>query len=105
MWSRTIIKKAVYTKHYQNKQNAHQTKYLRICRETGNRKTCKPFNFSYTNVVILGNGFADIEVLKKLQKGFDSNKSIEITLISKDNFILFTPMLPEVASGMVETRP
>ncbi|MGB6672688.1 MAG: hypothetical protein WBE34_09655 [Candidatus Nitrosopolaris sp.] len=25
-------------------------------------------------------------------------------MISRDNFILFTPMLPEVASGMVETR-
>jgi NADH dehydrogenase len=25
-------------------------------------------------------------------------------LVSKDNFLLFTPMLPEVASGMIETR-
>ncbi|HMH09838.1 MAG TPA: FAD-dependent oxidoreductase, partial [Candidatus Nitrosopolaris rasttigaisensis] len=45
-----------------------------------------------------------IEVLKKLQKKFHSNKNIEITLVSKDNFLLFTPMLPEVASGMIETR-
>jgi NADH dehydrogenase len=52
----------------------------------------------------LGCGFAGIEVLKKLQKEYDDNSSIEITLISKDNFILFTPMLPEVASGMIETR-
>jgi NADH dehydrogenase len=52
----------------------------------------------------LGSGFAGIEVLKKLQKEYDDNSSIEITLISKDNFILFTPMLPEVASGMIETR-
>ena len=57
-----------------------------------------------THVVILGSGFAGIEVLKKLQKEYDDNSSIEITLISKDNFILFTPMLPEVASGMIETR-
>src|SRR3546814_20579127 len=27
-----------------------------------------------------------------------------ITLISKDNFFLFTPMLHEVSSGMIETR-
>lgn len=52
----------------------------------------------------MGSGFAGIEVLKKLQKEYDDNSSIEITLISKDNFILFTPMLPEVASGMIETR-
>src|SRR5436189_4630616 len=59
---------------------------------------------SSTHVVILGSGFAGIEVLKKLQNQFDANSNIKITLISKDNFILFTPMLPEVASGMIETR-
>src|SRR5215472_6963780 len=57
-----------------------------------------------THMVILGSGFAAIEVLKKLQKEFDTNNSVEITLVSRDNFILFTPMLPEVASGMIETR-
>ena len=68
--------------------------------------TQKPANptTSPIHVVILGSGFAGIEVLKKLQKEYDDNSSIEITLISKDNFILFTPMLPEVASGMIETR-
>jgi NADH dehydrogenase len=64
-----------------------------------NRSTSSP-----THIVILGSGFAGIEVLKKLQKKFDTDDSVEITLISKDNFILFTPMLPEVASGMIETR-
>src|SRR6266852_298166 len=68
--------------------------------------TEKPANHSIspTNVVILGSGFAGIEVLKKVQKEFGSDSSVEITLISRDNFILFTPMLPEVASGMIETR-
>ncbi|MFZ0222851.1 MAG: hypothetical protein WAM42_14300, partial [Candidatus Nitrosopolaris sp.] len=67
--------------------------------------TEKPVNPSTsTHVVILGSGFSGIEVLKKLQKEFDTDTSVEITLISKDNFILFTPMLPEVASGMIETR-
>jgi NADH dehydrogenase len=42
--------------------------------------------------------------LKKLQNEFNTNNNIEITLVSRDNFILFTPMLPEVASGMIETR-
>jgi len=57
-----------------------------------------------THILILGSGFAGIEVLKKLQKEFNTNNTIEITLVSRDNFILFTPMLPEVASGMIETR-
>ncbi|HXP53197.1 MAG TPA: FAD-dependent oxidoreductase, partial [Bacteroidia bacterium] len=55
-------------------------------------------------IVILGSGFAAIEVLKKLQNEFSTNNNIEIILVSRDNFILFTPMLPEVASGMIETR-
>ena len=54
-------------------------------------------------IIILGGGFAGVEVLKRLQKKFKNNERIEITLISRDNFILFTPMLPEVASGMIET--
>jgi NADH dehydrogenase len=57
-----------------------------------------------TKILILGSGFAGIEVLKRVQKNFKNNKNIDITLVSKDNFLLFTPMLPEVASGMIETR-
>src|SRR5215831_14663363 len=55
-------------------------------------------------IIILGSGFAGVEVLKKLQKEFRNNDSIVITMISKDNYLLFTPMLPEVATGTVETR-
>ena len=57
-----------------------------------------------THILILGSGFAAVEVLKKLQKEFHNNKNIRISIVSKDNFLLFTPMLPEVASGMIETR-
>lgn len=56
------------------------------------------------HVVILGGGFAGIEVLKILQKKFRNNKNVDITLVSRDNFLLFTPMLPEVSTGMIETR-
>ena len=56
------------------------------------------------HVVILGSGFAGIEVVKRLQKKFRNNKNIDITLVSRDNFLLFTPMLPEVSTGMIETR-
>ena len=58
---------------------------------------------SSKHIVILGGGFAGSEVLKNLQKKL-SYKNVEITLVSRDNFLLFTPMLPEVASGMIETR-
>ena len=64
----------------------------------------KSNNHIAKQILILGSGFAGIEVLKSLQKKFKNNKNIEITLVSKDNFLLFTPMLPEIASGMIETR-
>ncbi len=55
-------------------------------------------------IAILGGGFAGIEVLTKLQKEFQNDIRVDITLISKDNFFLFTPMLHEVSSGMIETK-
>src|SRR5918996_1929738 len=55
-------------------------------------------------ILILGGGFAGVEVLRRLQDKFQNNVSVDITMVSKDNFFLFTPMLHEVASGMIETR-
>ena len=55
-------------------------------------------------ILIVGGGFAGVEVLKRLQYRFQNDVSIDITTVSKDNFFLFTPMLHEVASGMIETR-
>ena len=55
-------------------------------------------------ILILGGGFGGIEVLRQLQKAFQDNVDVDITLVSRDNFFLFTPMLPEVSSGMIETR-
>jgi len=55
-------------------------------------------------ILILGGGFAGVECCLKLESYFANNSDIEITMISEDNFILFTPMLPQVASGTIETR-
>src|ERR687895_563218 len=55
-------------------------------------------------ILILCGGFAGVEVLRRLQDRFQNDVSIDITMVSKDNFFLFTPMLHEVASGMIETR-
>lgn len=56
------------------------------------------------NIVILGGGFGGIGVLKYLQKEFHNNENIQITLVSNNNFLLFTPMLPEIVSGTIESR-
>jgi NADH dehydrogenase FAD-containing subunit len=55
-------------------------------------------------IVILGGGFGGVTVLKKLQNHFQTDVNIDITMVSKDNYLLFTPMLHEIASGMIETR-
>ncbi len=55
-----------------------------------------------TRVVILGGGFAGVETAKGLERRFGVDPSVEITLVSDTNALLFTPMLPEVAAGGLE---
>ena len=53
-------------------------------------------------VVIVGGGFAGVATARELQR--IGKKQVDITLVSRQNFMLFTPMLPEVASGSLESR-
>ena len=55
-------------------------------------------------IVILGSGFAAVECARQLESEFGKDPGIELVMIGEDNFLLFTPMLPQVASGMIETR-
>jgi hypothetical protein len=41
-----------------------------------------------TRILILGGGFAGVQVLTKLQHAFENDASIDITLVSSDNFSL-----------------
>ena len=56
---------------------------------------------SVKKILILGGGFGGINILKDTQKMFQDDVNIEISIVNQDNFFLFTPMLPEVASGMI----
>lgn len=49
-------------------------------------------------ILILGGGFAGISVLRNLTR---IARRTQITIVSEDNFFLFTPMLPEMASGTI----
>ena len=55
-------------------------------------------------ILILGGGFAGIQSARILESRFMRNFDIDITLVSEDNFFLFTPMLPQIASGTLEPR-
>ena len=52
-----------------------------------------------TKIVIAGGGFAGLYAAKYFDKHVARRPGIEITLIARENFILFTPMLHEVAAG------
>jgi NADH dehydrogenase len=52
-----------------------------------------------TRIVIAGGGFAGLSAAMYLDKTPARRAEAEVTLISRENFILFTPMLHEVASG------
>lgn len=54
-------------------------------------------------IVIVGGGFAGTAVARRLERRLRPHEA-EIVLISRDNFTLFTPMLPEVTSGELEVR-
>jgi len=52
-----------------------------------------------TRIVIAGGGFAGLYAAKQLDGTIAQRADIEVTLISRENFILFTPILHEVAAG------
>ena len=52
-----------------------------------------------TRIVIAGGGFAGLYAAKYFDKSLACRADVEVTLINRENFILFTPMLHEVAAG------
>jgi NADH:ubiquinone reductase (H+-translocating) len=54
-------------------------------------------------IVIVGGGFAGVAVARRLERRLRRGEA-EIVLLSRENYSLFTPMLPEVTSGELEVR-
>jgi NADH:ubiquinone reductase (H+-translocating) len=52
-----------------------------------------------TRIVIAGGGFAGLYAAMHFDKRLARRADVEVTLISRENFILFTPLLHEVAAG------
>ena len=55
-----------------------------------------------TRIVILGGGFAGVATAERLEQEFGPDPSVEFTLVSDTNALLFTPMLAEVATSSLE---
>ncbi|HKE99966.1 MAG TPA: NAD(P)/FAD-dependent oxidoreductase [Actinomycetes bacterium] len=54
-----------------------------------------------TRVVIAGGGFAGVSAAKQLEQ-LAVRSALDVTLVSSSNYLLFTPMLAEVASRSLE---
>src|SRR5881397_1773641 len=50
-------------------------------------------------IVILGGGFGGLYAALEMEKGLARDPEVEVTLVNRDNFFLFTPMLHEVAAS------
>lgn len=55
---------------------------------------------SVKKILILGGGFGGITTLREIEKKFQKEQ-VDITIVSEENFFLFTPMLPQVTSGLL----
>ena len=55
-------------------------------------------------VLILGGGFGGLHTAMHLERLLRGRQGVEITLVAKENFFLFTPMLHEVAASDLKIR-
>jgi NADH dehydrogenase len=62
----------------------------------------KPAAAEPKHIVILGGGFAGMTTAQNLEQVFGADRSVQFTLVSETNALLFTPMLAEVAGSSLE---
>ena len=58
-----------------------------------------------TSAVIVGSGFTGIECARHLDRKLRKHgASVDISIISPVDYMLYTPLLPDVAGGLVDAR-
>jgi NADH dehydrogenase len=55
-------------------------------------------------IVIIGGGFAGTAVAARLERRIRPDEDVEVVLFDRENFSVFTPLLPEVPSGALEPK-
>ncbi|MBI4295004.1 MAG: FAD-dependent oxidoreductase [Chloroflexi bacterium] len=68
------------------------------------RQRLKGATLPSCRILILGAGFGGLYAALHLERALRKQKAVDITLVDRENFFLFTPLLHEVATGGVETR-
>src|SRR5687768_15406873 len=56
---------------------------------------------SRNRVVILGGGFGGVYAAQALEKLRGGQDDFEITLVSRDNYFVYQPLMPEIISGTI----
>ena len=55
-------------------------------------------------IVVLGGGFGGVATVRHLERALRRRTDVEITLVSRENFFVLTPLLFEACSGSLELR-
>jgi NADH:ubiquinone reductase (H+-translocating) len=55
-------------------------------------------------IVVLGGGFGGVVTARHLERALRGHADVEITLVSRENFFVITPLLFEACSGRLELR-
>lgn len=55
-------------------------------------------------IVVLGGGFGGVAAVQRLERMFRHDANVEIVLVSNTNYLVYTPMLSDVAGGTIEPR-
>ena len=53
-------------------------------------------------ISILGGGFGGVYTARQLERELANRDDVDVTIVTQENFLLFTPMLHEVAAGDVD---
>jgi NADH dehydrogenase len=63
-----------------------------------------PAPHAVTRIVVLGGGFGGVAATRHLERLVGGRGDVDITLVSRDNFFVLTPLLFEACSGTLELR-
>ena len=55
-------------------------------------------------IVVVGAGFGGLQAVTDLDRVFGRDRDVEILLLSDQNYLLFTPLLPQIASSYTDPR-
>ena len=58
-----------------------------------------------TRIVILGGGFGGLATARELERVLPASADVRITLVNRENYFLFTPMLQRRSASIDSTTP